>query len=62
MKKLLFVTLFALGCNPKVPYKPQNWWEEDTIYISEYDQSIIDMLDTATTIDEIFPPEWYEDP
>jgi hypothetical protein len=65
MKKLLFlfITLFALGCNPKGPYKPQQWWEEeDTIYISEYDRSIIERLDTATTIDEIFPPEWYEDP
>jgi len=62
MKKLLFfcITLLILGCNPKTPYIPQNWWNEDTIYIGEYDRSIIERLDTATTIDEIFPPEWYE--
>ena len=55
--------MLTLGCEPKGPYKPQNWWDdEDTTILSEYDQSIIDMLDTATTMDEIFPPEWYEDP
>lgn len=59
MKKLLFITLIALGCNPKGPYKPQKWWDEDTIYIS--DSSVIERLDTATTIDEIFPSELYED-
>lgn len=54
--------MLTLGCEPKGPYKPQNWWDEDTTILSEYDQSIIDMLDTATTMYEIFPPEWYEDP
>lgn len=65
MKKLLCLicVLLTLGCEPKGPYKPQNWWnDEDTTILSEYDQSIIDMLDTATTIDEIFPSEWYGDP
>lgn len=58
MKKLLllFIMLLTLGCEPKGPYKPQDWWnDEDTTILSEYDQSIIDMLDTATTMDTIFP-------
>jgi hypothetical protein len=62
MKKLLCLLVFiALGCNPKGPYKPQQWWEEeDTNVVSEYDRSIIERLDTATSMDEFFPPEWYE--
>lgn len=56
MKKLLllFITLLTLGCEPKGPYVPQQWWEEEDS-LSEYDESIINELDTATSIDTIFP-------
>jgi len=62
MRKLLLLlsVLFALGCNPNKPYASQEWYNEDSL--SEYDRSIIERIDTATTIDELFPPEWYGDP
>ena len=59
MKKilLLFCLFFALGCNPSGPYVPQTWYE-DTIYV---DTAVINQIDNAESMDEMFPPEWYED-
>ena len=55
MKKFLCIIclLLAISCEPKGPYIPQNWYN-DTIWV---DTAIINQIDNAKTMDEIFPPE-----
>lgn len=42
------------SCHPKGPYIPQNWWDEDTIWI---DTSAIDKIYNAEKMEDIFPSD-----
>lgn len=52
MKKLLFC-LLLVSCGQST-YKPQIWWEEEDTIV---DRSIIDKIDNAETIEDIFPSD-----
>ena len=61
MRKLcLCLCLVALGCTNK---KPRTWdlVEQDTIYLNDEERNIINIIDNATTIEEIFPADSFPD-
>lgn len=54
MKKFLCLLLFMCGCNPKVTYVPQQWWDEDTIWIDTF---VINKIYNAEKMEDIFPSD-----
>ena len=63
MKKLLFLLIFVCSCHPKSTYVPQDWWNEDTIWV---DTLIINRIYNAERMEDIFPSdtldeEWFTD-
>ncbi len=61
MRKLcLCLCLVALGCTNE---KPRTWelTEQDTIYLNDEERNIINIIDNATTIEEIFPADSFPD-
>ena len=54
MKKLLFLLVLMCSCHPKSTYVPQDWWNEDTIWV---DTLIINRIYNAERMEDIFPSD-----
>jgi len=42
------------SCNPKSTYVPQDWWEEDTVWIDTF---VINKIYNAERMEDIFPSD-----
>ena len=54
MKKLLFLLVLICSCHPKSTYVPQDWWNEDTIWVDTFS---INRIYNAERMEDIFPSD-----